>query len=229
MKGVDVKLKAKGFLFDLDGTLADSLAVVERCWCKFGERIGKSPEEIISFIHGKPALTSLRHFLPEASDEEIMNYFRWLEKMESEDVEGVVALPGAVALLTRLNEIGAPWAIVTSGTVPIAHGRQQAAGLPEPKHWVTFEKVSKGKPDPEPFMLGAKALSLPEKSCIAFEDAQAGIHSALSAGCQVVAVHAPESFPRRDEIDVIVSSLEQISVMGPDINGDYELLVSKSL
>ncbi|MDR2226099.1 MAG: HAD-IA family hydrolase, partial [Providencia sp.] len=111
----------------------------------------------------------------------------------------------------------------------IAHGRQQAAGLPEPKHWVTFEKVSKGKPDPEPFMLGAKALSLPEKSCIAFEDAQAGIHSALSAGCQVVAVHAPESLPRRNEIDVIVSSLEQISVMGPDINGDYELLVSKSL
>ncbi len=49
-----------------------------------------------------------------------------------------------------------PWAIVTSGTVPIAHGRQQAAGLPEPKHWVTFEKVSKGKPDPEPFYLVPK-------------------------------------------------------------------------
>ncbi|MGW1372294.1 sugar phosphatase [Providencia hangzhouensis] len=221
-----MKLKAKGFLFDLDGTLADSLAVVERCWCKFGERIGKSADEVISYIHGKPAMTSLRHFLPEASDEEIMEYFHWLEKRESEDVEGVVALPGAIALLTRLNEIGAPWAIVTSGTVPIAHGRQQAAGLPEPKHWVTFEKVSKGKPDPEPFLLGAQALSFPAKSCIAFEDAQAGIHSALTAGCQVVAVHAPEGMPRRDEIQVIVSSLEQISVMGPDNNGDYELFVS---
>ncbi|TOL42749.1 phosphatase, partial [Vibrio parahaemolyticus] len=73
-------------------------------------------EEIISYIHGKPALTSLRHFLPDATEEEVMDYFRWLEKMESEDMEGVVALPGAVALLTRLNEIGAPWAIVTSGT-----------------------------------------------------------------------------------------------------------------
>lgn len=221
-----MKLKAKGFLFDLDGTLADSLAVVERCWCKFGERIGKSAEEIISYIHGKPALTSLRHFLPTASDEEIMTYFRWLEKMESEDTEGVVALPGAIALLSRLNEIGAPWAIVTSGTVPIAHGRQQAAGLPEPKHWVTFEKVTKGKPDPEPFLLGAQVLSLPAKSCIAFEDAQAGIHSALSAGCQVVAVHAPEGMPRREEIHVVISSLAQISVTGPDMNGDYELFVS---
>ena len=223
-----MKLKAKGFLFDLDGTLADSLAVVERCWCKFGERIGKSAEEIISYIHGKPALTSLRHFLPDATEEEVMDYFRWLEKMESEDMEGVVALPGAVALLTRLNEIGAPWAIVTSGTVPIAHGRQQAAGLPEPKHWVNFEKVTKGKPDPEPFLLGANVLSLSPKSCIAFEDATAGIHSALSAGCQVVAVHAPEEMARRDEINVIINSLAQISVMGPDNNGDYELLVSNS-
>lgn len=101
-----MKLKAKGFLFDLDGTLADSLAVVERCWCKFGERIGKSADEVISYIHGKPAMTSLRHFLPEASDEEIMGYFRWLEKMESEDVEGVVALPGAIALLSRLMKSG---------------------------------------------------------------------------------------------------------------------------
>ena len=96
-----MELKAKGFLFDLDGTLADSLAVVERCWCLFGEEIGVSPEEIISYIHGKPALTSLRHFMPEASKAKIMSRFRWLEKMEASDMEGVVALPGAVALLTR--------------------------------------------------------------------------------------------------------------------------------
>ncbi len=222
-----MKLKAKGFLFDLDGTLVDSLAVVERSWCLFGEKIGVSKEDIISYIHGKPALETLRHFLPHASEEEIMVHFRWLEKMESEDMEGVVALPGSVALLSRLNELRAPWAIVTSGTVPIAHGRRKVAGLPEPKHWVTFEKVSKGKPDPEPFLLGAQALSLNANECISFEDAPAGIHSALNAGSKVVAVHAPEGMPRRDEIDIVVSSLEQISVTGPDNNGYFELSVSK--
>lgn len=158
-----MELKAKGFLFDSDGTLVDSLAVVERCWCLFGKEIGIAPEEIIRFIHGKPALTSLRHFMPDASEDEINARFRWLEEMEASDTEGVIALSGAVALLTRLEELGVPWAIVTSGTVPIAHGRQQAAGLPEPKHWVTFEKVTKGKPDPEPFLLGAKCLNLDHK------------------------------------------------------------------
>ncbi|MBP6124192.1 MULTISPECIES: sugar phosphatase [Providencia] len=222
-----MKLKAKGFLFDLDGTLVDSLAVVERSWCLFGEKIGVSKEDIISYIHGKPALETLRHFLPHASEEEIMVHFRWLEKMESEDMEGVVALPGSVALLSRLNELSAPWAIVTSGTVPIAHGRRKVAELPEPKHWVTFEKVSKGKPDPEPFLLGAQALSLNANECISFEDAPAGIHSALNAGSKVIAVHAPEGMPRRDEIDIVVSSLEQISVTGPDNNGYFELSVSK--
>ncbi|CAG9415981.1 sugar phosphatase [Providencia alcalifaciens] len=223
-----MKLKAKGFLFDLDGTLADSLAVVERCWCLFGDRIGEDKQAIIDYIHGKPAMTTLRHFLPHASEEELQSHFRWLEKMESEDMDGVVALPGAIALLSSLNKLGAPWAIVTSGTVPIAHGRRAAAGLPEPKHWVTFEKVSKGKPDPEPFQLGAKSLSLPPEDCIAFEDAPAGIHSALSAGCQVIAVHAPEGMPRRDEISAIISTLEQISVTGPDNNGYFELFVSKN-
>ncbi|EKT55622.1 sugar phosphatase [Providencia sneebia] len=223
-----MELKAKGFLFDLDGTLADSLAVVERCWCLFGQEMGIDPEEIIHFIHGKPALTSLRHFMPSASEDEIMARFRWLENMEATDTEGVIALPGAIALLNRLNELDVPWAIVTSGTVPIAHGRQKAANLPEPKHWVTFEKVTKGKPDPEPFLLGAKTLQLDPKECVAFEDAQAGIYSALDAGCQVIAVHAPEEMARREEIHIIVHSLEQVSVSGPDENGFFTLFVPKN-
>lgn len=224
-----MEFKAKGFLFDLDGTLADSLAVVERCWCLFGEEIGVNPEEIISFIHGKPALTSLRHFMPQASEEELMARFRWLEKMEASDTDGVAALPGAFALLNRLNELNVPWAIVTSGTVPIAHPRLKAAGLPEPKHWVTFEKVSKGKPNPEPFQLGAKCLNLDPQDCVAFEDAQAGIYSALDAGCQVIAVHAPEGMPRREQIHAIINSLEQISVTDIDKNGVFTLLVSKNV
>lgn len=218
-------LQGKGFLFDLDGTLVDSLAVVEYCWCLFGKEQGISDDEIKNYIHGKPALESLRHFMPTATEEEITTKFRWLEHLEATETAGIVALPGAVELLNRLNQLAIPWAIVTSGTVPIATARLHAAGLPEPKHWVTFEKVKRGKPAPDPFLLGAELLGLVPQQCMAVEDAPAGIHSALTAGCQVIVVHAPEGMPRRDEISLIIHSLQQLNIENNSSTGSFTLSV----
>ena len=53
-------MRCKGFLFDLDGTLVDSLPAVERAWSNWARRHGLSPEEVLAFIHGKQAITSLR-------------------------------------------------------------------------------------------------------------------------------------------------------------------------
>lgn len=134
-------MHCKGFLFDLDGTLVDSLPVVERSWCKWADRFGIPHDEVLNFIHGKQAITSLRHFLPGRSEEELQTEFRWLEAVEATDTDGITALPGAVALLTTLDEAGIPWAIVTSGSVPVAHARHRAAGLPDAHVFVTAEQV----------------------------------------------------------------------------------------
>ena len=56
-------MRCKGFLFDLDGTLVDSLPAVERAWSNWARRHGLAPEEVLAFIHGKQAITSLRHFM----------------------------------------------------------------------------------------------------------------------------------------------------------------------
>ncbi|MCV2513632.1 HAD hydrolase-like protein, partial [Leclercia pneumoniae] len=125
-------MQCKGFLFDLDGTLVDSLPVVERSWCRWADRHGISHDEVLHFIHGKQAITSLRHFMAGSTEEEIQAEFRWLEQLEAKDTDGIVALPGAHALLRHLNESQIPWAIVTSGSVPVAHARHKAAGLPTP-------------------------------------------------------------------------------------------------
>ncbi|QAV21922.1 sugar phosphatase [Proteus hauseri] len=207
-----MSITCKGFLFDLDGTLVDSLPVVEYCWALFGERVGVSTQKINDYIHGKPAIESIRHFMPNASEQEITETFRWLEKLESTQTEGLAPLPGAIALINRLNELNIPWAIVTSGTVPIASTRQSVTGIPEPKHWVTAECINKGKPNPEPYLLGAKKLGLLPQDCVVFEDAPAGIYSGLDAGCQVIAVHAPLSLPRRNEIHLIIESLKDIQI-----------------
>ncbi|MDR0217833.1 MAG: sugar phosphatase [Enterobacteriaceae bacterium] len=205
-------MKCKGFLFDLDGTLIDSLPAVERAWSKFADKLGLNRDEVLDYIHGTPAILSIRHFMPDATEEEIASTFAWVTKIETEDLEGIEALPGAIALIDKLNALEIPWAIVTSGTKPLASARHQVAELPEPAHWVTAESVKHGKPNPEPYMLGAQKLGLLPEECVVFEDAAAGIHAGLDARCQVVVVHDSVNIPRRDEIHLTITNLEDIEI-----------------
>ena len=205
-------MKCKGFLFDLDGTLVDSLPAVERAWINWAKRFDISPQEVLGFIHGKQAITSLRHFMAGASEEEIQQEFLRLEKIESEDTDGIVALPGAVELLTHLNEAGIPWAIVTSGSLPVASARRAAGGLPKPEVLVTAERVARGKPEPDAYLLGAQLLGFEPEECVVVEDAPAGVLSGLSAGCHVIAVNAPADTPRLEHVDYVLHSLTELLV-----------------
>lgn len=217
-------MQCKGFLFDLDGTLVDSLPVVERSWCHWADRFALSHDEVLNFIHGKQAITSLRHFLPGRSEEEIQAEFRLLEKIEAEDVDGIVALPGARELLEHLNAQAIPWAIVTSGSVPVAHARHKAAGLPMPEVFVTAERVKRGKPEPDAFLLGAELLGLPPQACVVVEDAAAGVLAGLAAGSHVIAVNVPADAPRLDEADFVLTTLESLEVeRQPDGNVNVRL------
>ncbi|ROS24714.1 Phosphatase YfbT [Raoultella terrigena] len=216
---MEVSVQCKGFLFDLDGTLVDSLPVVERSWCKWADRFGIPHDEVLNFIHGKQAITSLRHFLPGRSEEEIQAEFRYLEAVEAQDTDGITALPGAVALLTQLDSAGIPWAIVTSGSVPVAHARHRAGGLPDAKIFVTAERVKHGKPAPDAYLLGAELLGLAPQACAVVEDAPAGLLSGLSAGCRTIAVNVPADAPRLDEADFVLTSLEELEIVRqPDGN-----------
>jgi len=201
-----------GFLFDLDGTLVDSLPAVERAWSNWGARHGIAADEILDFIHGKQAITSLRHFMAGQSEAVIQAEFLALEKTEAEDTDGVRALPGAKALLTQLNALQIPWAIVTSGSVPVAHARHKAAGLPQPAVFITAEQVAKGKPGPDPYLLGAERLKLSPADCVVVEDAPAGVIAGLAAGCAVIAANAPDDTPRIDEVALRLTSLESLVV-----------------
>ena len=205
-------MQCKGFLFDLDGTLVDSLPVVERSWCHWADRHGIDHQDVLNFIHGKQAITSLRHFLPGRSEEEIQSEFTYLEQIEAADTDGIVALPGAIELLQHLNEAHIPWAIVTSGSVPVAHARHKAAGLPLPEVFVTAERVKRGKPEPDAFLLGAELLGLHPADCVVVEDAAAGVLAGLNAASHVIAVNVPAGSPRLEEVDFVISSLEALEV-----------------
>ena len=216
-------MKCKGFLFDLDGTLVDSLPVVERAWSNWAKSRGLDPAVVLDFIHGKQAITSLRHFMPGESEEAIQQQFRLLERTEAEDTDGISALPGAVALLQRLDQLSMPWAIVTSGSVPVARARHAAGELATPEIFITAELVAKGKPNPDPYLLGAQRLGLKPEECVVVEDAPAGVLSGLAAGCQVIAVNAPDDTPKLDQVDLVLKSLAVLQV--EPVQGD-EFLIS---
>lgn len=205
-------MKCKGFLFDLDGTLVDSLPVVERAWSNWANSRGLDPAVVLDFIHGKQAITSLRHFMPGESEEAIQQQFRLLERTEAEDTDGISALPGAVELLQRLEQLSVPWAIVTSGTVPVARARHAAGELATPEIFITAELVAKGKPNPDPYLLGAQRLGLAPEECVVVEDAPAGILSGLAAGCQVIAVNAPDDAAGLDQVDLVLNSLARLQI-----------------
>ncbi|WP_128178722.1 sugar phosphatase [[Pantoea] beijingensis] len=211
-------MKCRGFLFDLDGTLVDSLPAVERSWTHWGEKHGIVADEVLNFIHGKQAMTSLRHFMAGASEEEIQQEFYALERMEAEDTDGITALPGAQQLLAVLNELDIPWAIVTSGTEPVARARHQAAKLPQPNVFITAEQVKNGKPAPDAYLLGAQLLELESEECVVIEDAPAGILSGLASGCHVIAVNAPADAPRIKDVDMVLTTLEEL-IIGKDSDG----------
>lgn len=205
-------MQCKGFLFDLDGTLVDSLPVVERSWQFWAESYGVDPQAVLDFIHGKQAITTLRHFMPGKSEAEIQAEFLRLEQIEANDLDGIRALPGAVALLQQLDAQSVPWAIVTSGSIPVAHARHRAAGLPTPAVFVTAEQVKRGKPQPDAYLLGAEQLGLPPQACLVVEDAQAGVQSGLAAGCHVAAVNVPPETPELLEVDFVLSTLASLRV-----------------
>ena len=215
-------MKCKGFLFDLDGTLVDSLPVVERAWSNWAKSRDLDPAVVLDFIHGKQAITSLRHFMPGESEEAIQQQFSLLEKVEAEDTDGISALPGAVQLLERLEALSMPWAIVTSGSVPVARARHAAGELATPEIFITAELVAKGKPNPDPYLLGAQRLGLKPEECVVVEDAPAGILSGLAAGCKVIAVNAPDDTPGLDKVDLVLKSLAVLQVEA--VQGDEFLI-----
>jgi len=177
-------------LFDLDGVLINSTPAVARVWRKWALEHGFDPEEVVSRAHGRPSLTTVREYLPNA-DHAAEN--REVERREIEDLAGVVPLPGALELLASLPENR--WTIVTSCTRKLAEVRIRAAGLPLPKKMITSTDIVHGKPDPEPYLKGAAALGFPASECVVLEDVPAGIRSGKAAGAGVIAFRTTTEEP----------------------------------
>ena len=195
----------RGVLFDLDGTLIDSTSSIQRCWGKVLDELGIS-REVLDSLHGAPSSQSLRRLLPGADESTVHTWAKKIENYEVTDTEGIVALDGVHETLDFLHLKKIPWIVVTSCTRELGLARSKAVGLELPDNSVFFTDVLRGKPDPEPFMLGAKRLGIATNECIAVEDAPTGIKSAIAAGIQTIALETTFTSEYLGEADTIVAN-----------------------
>ncbi|MFH8615678.1 HAD-IA family hydrolase [Streptomyces sp. NPDC017979] len=179
-------LTARALLLDMDGTLVNSDAVVERVWRRWAVAQGLDPEETLKVVHGRQGHASMAELLPHRSTAENLADNADMLAQETADLDGVVPVPGAPAFLAALAEL--PHALVTSADAALAEARMGAAGLPLPAVRITAESVGASKPDPEGFLKGAAELGFAPAECVAFEDSEAGIAAARAAGSRVVGI-----------------------------------------
>jgi mannitol-1-/sugar-/sorbitol-6-phosphatase len=167
-------------LADLDGTLIDSVDSSERAWGAFARRRGYDPEATHRFAMGRPTRETIALLVPEEDRDAEQAQ---IDRDEVEDADSVTAYEGAAELLAG----PIPIAVVTSGSDQLARARLRGAGLEPPAVLITANSIERGKPDPEPFILGAEQLGVDPTRCLALEDAPSGIESARGAGMSVVA------------------------------------------
>lgn len=214
------QIQCRALLFDMDGVLIDSTPAVARVWRRWARAHGFPPEEVVAKAHGRPSITTVREYLPEADHEAET---RIVERDEIEDLEGVVPLPGARELLDHLPRNR--WTIVTSSTRPLAEVRLQAAGLSIPEKLITSSDIAHGKPHPEPYLKAANMLGYPAAECVVVEDVVAGIESGRAAGARVIAFPTTRAVSdlRTAGANWVLRNCSAISVYRIDANLHLEL------
>ncbi|GAA0328546.1 HAD family hydrolase [Actinoallomurus spadix] len=174
-------------LFDLDGTLIDSVYQHVIAWrnaltvvgidlsvWRIHRRIGMSGGLFVSALLRETGVS-----LTPAEIEELQSLHA---RAYLEQVDSVRALPGAADLLGFLTERGVPWAIATSGRMETAHSALAMLGLPEDTPMITRDMVRFAKPDPDLFLAAAALVGVEPRHAMVVGDSVWDLLAARRAG-----------------------------------------------
>ena len=190
-------------LFDLDGTLIDSTPAVVRSWVTWAHEHDVDPR-VFEGNHGVPAVQIIATVLP---PHRVPAALQRIVDIEVADVDGILVLPGTLDALAALPD-GA-CAVVTSCTRVLARARIAATHLPAPAVVVTADDVTTGKPDPAPYLLGARLLGVDPARCLVVEDAPSGLLAGSLAGAATLAVTTTTAAGRL-RADAVVTDLSDV-------------------
>jgi HAD superfamily hydrolase (TIGR01509 family) len=189
-----------GYIFDLDGTLIDSMPLHYRAWDAALRRFGLDvplDEDMFYGLGGVPTRQVAEimgaHYGLKLDADQVMTV---KEEMYLKDMDAVKIIEPVAAIARRVAAEGIPVAIVTGGTPDIAGPALAAAGLKALFRIVITPldvPAGRGKPEPDMFLLAAQRMGVAPESCLVFEDAEPGVAGARAAGMQVV--HVPSRRP----------------------------------
>ncbi|WP_244311592.1 HAD-IA family hydrolase [Micromonospora taraxaci] len=194
-------------LFDMDGTLVDSDAAVERAWERWAAEYAVDPAAALAIAHGSPADRTIRRLLPDLDDHAVATAAARQLALQYDDLSDVVATPGTHELLDTLARLGLPWAVVTSADARLARARLGAAGIVAPV-LVTVDDVRVGKPDPEGYLRAAALLGVPVGRCLVVEDAEVGLRAGRAAGALTAALKGLDGDLRLHDLAQLAGQLE---------------------
>jgi HAD superfamily hydrolase (TIGR01509 family) len=204
-----------GILFGLDGVLLDSEGQYSIFWDKMEKTFPTGVPDFASYIKGFHLTRILGYFADDEVRNQVLN-----ELLEFERNMKYEFFPGALTFVKMLRDAGIPMAIVTSSD----RKKMQALYSQYPEfpslfdQIITGDMVTKAKPDPECFLLGAQRIGVDIKDCIVFEDSRNGLIAARESGASVIGITTtlkPEDvIPLCDLTAAAVSELSLEQVIG---------------
>ena len=199
-----------GVLWDLDGVLLDSEGKYSIFWARMDEEHPTGIDNFASYIKGFHLNRIMSYF----ESEEVRQ--RILDELLAFERDMVYELfPGAIELVKQLRAAGIPMAIVTSSD----RKKMQSLYSQHPEfptlfdHIITGDMVTKAKPDPDCYLMGAKLLGIDIKNCIVVEDSRNGLIAGRESGARVIGIATTLSREAVNELsDMTLDTIGQLSV-----------------
>lgn len=213
--------RPKAVLFDLDGTLVDSMGLWKEIDIQFmKDRDLAMPESLQMDIAGmsmyETALYFIREFELEDQPEDLMDL--WNEMARENYRHHVELKPGAIEFLQSLKDKGIKTGLATSNSYDLVQACFEGTGLGKYLDAVvSADEVKNGKPAPDVYLTCARKISVDPRTCIVFEDVIQGVQAARNAGMKVYAIDDPYSREHLDEkmnlSDGVISDFTEIDLL----------------